>query len=222
VDAVEEIKGAQATELVDEDGDRVVFEAAESFPSGLAIAHDGYGNFWVVDLTPDEMDASSVFFACHDAPVILFQSPNLGHFLRETFRMHVPPHASLVDDVHEDRLFEVWRTNPGVIEQPAALTSDDDGLRAFAATLDESFHSSTSVRRRSEWDFRGAASDGGPRFAGTGISGCSPTLVRRNAVCSAESSDSRLAEGGVANYHATGCYDGGPLDIHPDSSDWPN
>ena len=34
--------------------------------------------------------------------------------------------------------------------------------------------------------------------------------------------DYRVGLGLVANYHATGCYDGGSLDIHPDSSDWPN
>jgi hypothetical protein len=34
--------------------------------------------------------------------------------------------------------------------------------------------------------------------------------------------DYRVGLGLVPNYHATGCYDGGPLDIHPDSSDWPN
>jgi hypothetical protein len=26
----------------------------------------------------------------------------------------------------------------------------------------------------------------------------------------------------LPDYHAAGCYDGGPLDIHPDSHDWPN
>jgi hypothetical protein len=34
--------------------------------------------------------------------------------------------------------------------------------------------------------------------------------------------DYRVGLGLIANYHASGCYDGGPLDIHPDSSDWPN
>ncbi len=126
-------------ETVDFTGRRAGFEAAELFPSGLAIAHDGFGNHWVVDLTPDEAESAPVFFACHDAPVVLFQSPNLGHFLRETFRMYVPPHASLVDDVHEDRLFNVWRTNPGVIEHSTALASDDEDIRDFAAELDERF-----------------------------------------------------------------------------------
>ena len=34
--------------------------------------------------------------------------------------------------------------------------------------------------------------------------------------------DYQVGLGLVPNYHATGCYDGGALDIHPDSSDWPN
>ena len=34
--------------------------------------------------------------------------------------------------------------------------------------------------------------------------------------------DYRVGLGLVANYHATGCYEGGELDIHPDSGDWLN
>jgi hypothetical protein len=26
----------------------------------------------------------------------------------------------------------------------------------------------------------------------------------------------------IPSYHSSDCHDGGPLDIHPDSSDWPN
>jgi hypothetical protein len=52
--------------------------------------------------------------------------------------MFVPPHDSLVDDVHEDRLFEVWRRNPATLDRAAALAGDND-MRAFAAGLDERF-----------------------------------------------------------------------------------
>jgi len=190
VDAVEEIRRAQATALVDEDGHGVVLEPAppltedeidaleaevglplppalqarlrhtagidgsalesidftgrshdveltEVFPHGLPIAHDGYGNFWVLDLTPDDPDAP-VFFFCHDAPVVLYQGPGVGHFLHEVFRLSVPPHASLVDDVHEDRRFRVWRENPAEIDRATALAGDA-ALRAFAAGLDDRF-----------------------------------------------------------------------------------
>ena len=191
MDAIEEIRSAQATALVDEDGDEVsfeldppvsepdldriatelgvplprdlrallahtagidggpleqidftgedlAFEAQDLFPSGLPIAHDGFGNFWVLDLTPADAETAPVFFTCHDPPVVLYQSPDIGHFLHEAFRMLVPPHASLVDDVHEDRLFKVWRENPGTLGHGAALERDEE-LRAFAAELDERF-----------------------------------------------------------------------------------
>jgi hypothetical protein len=34
--------------------------------------------------------------------------------------------------------------------------------------------------------------------------------------------DWRVGLGEIPNYRAPGCYDGGPLDIHPNSNDWPN
>lgn len=115
------------------------FGLEEILPHGLSIADDGFGNSWVVDLAPPAGDVAPVFFACHDPPVILVQSPSLGHFLHELFRLYVPPHASLVDDVHEDRLFEVSRRNPGVLTRADALASADDVLASFASSLDEGY-----------------------------------------------------------------------------------
>jgi hypothetical protein len=44
-----------------------------------------------------------------------------------------------VDDVHEDRLFQVWRKNPGAHPQQECLQSRDADMRQFAAELDASF-----------------------------------------------------------------------------------
>ena len=127
-----------ALDQIDFSGRTLSFEADELFPSGLPIAHDGFGNHWVLDLTPNETEVAPVFFACHDAPVVLFQSPSLAHFLHEAFRMLTPPHESLVDDVHEDRLFNVWGTNPRVLDHETALAGDAE-LSAFATELDDRF-----------------------------------------------------------------------------------
>ncbi len=127
-----------ALDTIDFTGESLAFEARELFPFGLPIAHDGFGNFWVLDVTPDEAETASVFYACHDPPVVLYQSGDIGHFLEETFRMQMPPHESLVDDVHEDRLFNVWRENPGTLNHSAAVAGDEQ-LRSFAAELDERF-----------------------------------------------------------------------------------
>jgi hypothetical protein len=124
---------------IDFTGDSMAFEQREVFPNGLPIARDGFGNFWVLDITPKTPTVAPVFFACHDAPVVLYQSPDLASFLSEVFRMSTPPHKSLFDDVHNDRLFDVWRKNPGVIDQPSAAVLSDAELRSFATALPEHF-----------------------------------------------------------------------------------
>jgi hypothetical protein len=48
------------------------FEFDQVFSYGLPIAADGYGYFWVVDLHPDTTTSGPIYFACHDAPVMLY------------------------------------------------------------------------------------------------------------------------------------------------------
>jgi hypothetical protein len=104
-------------------------------PSVLALAGDGFGNFWVADLTPEDTDVVPVFFACHDPPVVLLQSPTLGDFLHEAFRQLTPPHESLIDVVHDDRAFNVWGTDHGALTRQQAMATGGE-VAAFAQTLD--------------------------------------------------------------------------------------
>jgi cell wall assembly regulator SMI1 len=122
------------TDAVDFTGG-LMFELETVFPYGLPIAADGFGNFWVVDLMPDSTEFGPIYYACHDAPVILYQSDSLADFLTELFKMCAAPYESLIDDVHEDRLYHVWRTNPGALSYEACRDSDDAALRAFAEQL---------------------------------------------------------------------------------------
>lgn len=126
-----------AADQVDFTGDGMYYEQEDVFPHGLPIASDGFGNFWVVDLTPETF--GPVYFACHDAPVILFQSASLSEFLIELFKCVIPPHSSLINEVHDDCLHNVWETNPGVIDQNEGLQSSDPAIRTFAESLDENF-----------------------------------------------------------------------------------
>jgi SMI1 / KNR4 family (SUKH-1) len=132
--------GLQGTiDQVDFTGSIPTFEFEAAFPQGLPLAADGFGNFWTVDLQPDSKKWGPIYFVCHDAPVILYQSDSLEEFLIELFRMFEPPHESLIDDVHEDRPVRVWKTNPGVLPYEQCLHSEDPILSAFARELDESF-----------------------------------------------------------------------------------
>jgi len=130
--------GADALLELDLTGELHSVDAGELLPAGLPVAADGSGNFWLLDLTPDTVDVAPVFYLSHDAPVLLHQADSLAEFLDEALRAYEPLHTSRVDDVHEDRLFRVWRENPGATARSAALAADDD-LRAFAEQLDDSF-----------------------------------------------------------------------------------
>lgn len=131
--------GGSPIDVVDFTGTACPYEDKAVFPHGHPIAGDGYGNFWVVDLAPDSLAWGPIYFACHDAPVILYQAATLEDFLRELFKLGTPPHKSLVDEVHEDRLFDVWGSNPGVREQVDCLASGDAELARFAQELGPSF-----------------------------------------------------------------------------------
>lgn len=124
---------------IDFTGECMMFEMEDLFPRGLPVAADGCGNFWVLDLTPQTTRTAPVFYASHDAPVILYQCSDLASFMGEVFRGYTAPHRSLVDDVHEDRLFNVWRKNPGVLSRAQALTAADPVLAEFVASLPENF-----------------------------------------------------------------------------------
>jgi hypothetical protein len=141
---IEELLGACSglegiIDQVDFAGRLSTFEFEAAFPDGLPLATDGFGNFWLVDLHPESTRWGPIYFVCHDAPVILYQSDSLEEFLIELFRMLEPPHESLIDDVHEDRPARVWRTNPGVLSYEQCLRSEDPILSAFARELDETF-----------------------------------------------------------------------------------
>lgn len=124
---------------VDFTGRDIGFEHDALVPNSLPIASDGFGNFWVVDLSSPSTDFGPIWFVCHDAPVLLYQSPNLREFLIELFKLYQPPYRSLVDDVHEDRIRNVWRNNPGVLDFQACVDSTDDVLCEFAESLDPSY-----------------------------------------------------------------------------------
>jgi len=133
-----ETRSIDGMEQIDFTGRTMDVELSEISPSGLPIAADGFGNFWFLDLTPDDADTVPVFFHCHDPPVVAYQGPSLGDFLHELLRLYEPPHESAVRDVHDEAVFDVFRTNPGVIDHAAALAGDDE-LREFATSLDETF-----------------------------------------------------------------------------------
>jgi hypothetical protein len=124
---------------IDFSGEPFSFDMPQVFPRGLPIAADGFGNHWVLDVIPADESASWIFYVSHDPPIALLQCRGVEVFLEEAITMHRPPFQGLVRDVYEDRLFDVWKSNPGVLPQPQVLASADPALRAFADELDAAY-----------------------------------------------------------------------------------
>ena len=112
------------------------FGMEEIFPHSISLAGDGFGNFWIVDLTSDTRSWGPILYACHDAPVVVYQCDDLLHFLEEAIRFGNKPWKSEIDNVHEEFVTRIWRNNPGVLAFEYCSNSTDPELKEFARSLD--------------------------------------------------------------------------------------
>jgi len=112
------------------------FGIEEIFPHGIPIVHDGAGNYWVVDLTSDATSWGPIFYACHDAPVIVFQTESFAHFVSELLRLGSAPWESELVTGHDE---QIWGSDPGVMSHEQCLQSGDADLETFARSLDETW-----------------------------------------------------------------------------------
>lgn len=109
------------------------------FPHNVALAQDGLGNYWVVDLTSESTAWSPIFYVCHDAPVIVYQTDSLLHFVQEVIREGNKPWKSEIGEVTGSRSDQIWSDNPGVLTFSHCVHSADPELRTFAESLDETW-----------------------------------------------------------------------------------
>ena len=115
------------------------FGFEEVFPHAVELANDGAGNYWIVDLTRDSKCWGPIFFACHDAPVIVYQADSLLHFVEEVVREGNKPWKSEIGDVCGRFSNRIWADNPAVLSHSHCIHGADQELKAFAASLDETW-----------------------------------------------------------------------------------
>lgn len=123
----------ESLSLSDLDG----FGMEDVFPHAHSIGHDGFGNYWVLDLLPERPDWGPVFFACHDPPVIAFQSADVSTFVREVVALWQRGPRSPVDVVHEDVTPRLWESKSTMMDHRRARASSDTTLASFAAEVED-------------------------------------------------------------------------------------
>lgn len=102
----------------------------------VTLAGDGAGNFWILELRPDLPALGPIWFLCHDAPVLVYQSPDLATFLQDYLRFLAAPHDGPVAEVVEHAVHRVW-TQTIDVPRAALLESEDEVLRGFARSLSD-------------------------------------------------------------------------------------
>jgi cell wall assembly regulator SMI1 len=115
------------------------FQFSECFPNSLPIAHDGCGNFWVLDLCADIAWSGRIYLISHDPAVVLYQSHSLADFLMDFFKSYQSPHINLIEHTTSNFLLQVWKENPDILDYETCLFSKDDKLISFAQSLDKEF-----------------------------------------------------------------------------------
>jgi hypothetical protein len=111
------------------------FGLDEAFPHAYSIAHDGFGNYWILDVLPDATDWGPVFFACHDPAVIAYQSPSIEQFVKDVVAMPPDDPRSPIHRVREQLVHRLWSDHSALIPQPVAAPSSDSTRRAFAQSI---------------------------------------------------------------------------------------
>ena len=109
------------------------FGMDDVFPHAYPVGHDGFGNYWVLDIVEGRDECGPVFFACHDPPVIAFQSASVSVFVREVVALGQPGPRSPIDIVHEDVTSAIWASKSGLINRETAQASHDAILSDFAS-----------------------------------------------------------------------------------------
>lgn len=114
------------------------FGLEELFPHAYSVAHDGFGNYWVLDLLPAATTWGPVFYACHDPPVVAYQAATVDEFLEAIVALWERGPRSPVDLVHEDIVRRIWREDPDLMTPAEATATGDIELATFAASLPSS------------------------------------------------------------------------------------
>jgi hypothetical protein len=117
-----------------------MFGFEEIIPLGLAIAADGSGNFWVVDIKKGTGEWGPVLFMSHDPPVAVIQAPDLAHFIEQVFELGRPECKSQLDSVSKAATSRIWRDDPYLLDLGVSRTVSDPALAEFSKQLPETFH----------------------------------------------------------------------------------
>ncbi|HAA12474.1 MAG TPA: hypothetical protein DCE41_12550 [Cytophagales bacterium] len=116
----------------------VAFDSIDEFgfdyliPHSITLGHDGFGNFWVLDLD-SQGTPGKVYYACHDPAVLVIHSQSLNEYLQHLLAFYQGPEKNHLNEVHDDTVWEVWKSLPNASPKQEFLESNPDFNRFLEA-----------------------------------------------------------------------------------------
>ena len=108
------------------------------FPYSVQLGHDGFGNFWILDVD-SKGNWGNVFYVCHDPAVVVKHSDNLSQFIKHIDEYGKDIRNSNLNIIHEKTVFDIWKNNNGFMDLAEARNSNDNTLKSFANSLADNF-----------------------------------------------------------------------------------
>ncbi|WP_430816764.1 SMI1/KNR4 family protein [Carboxylicivirga sp. RSCT41] len=108
------------------------FGFTELSPHSISLGHDGFGNFWILDILNDG-SLGHVYYACHDPAVFIKYSDNLNEFLKSLIDFYESPSENYLNEIHDNVVFDVWQNGSNIHEKVDFITNNNQ----FADFLNE-------------------------------------------------------------------------------------
>lgn len=96
--------------------DMVYFDSIDEFgflelsANSITLGHDGFGNFWILDLDKNG-NMGKVFFACHDPAVFVVHSQTLNEYLNHLLEFYQSPDNCHLNEIREKTVMDIWGEN---------------------------------------------------------------------------------------------------------------
>lgn len=109
------------------------FGFTELIPSSITLGHDGFGNCWVLEITPDGK-LGPIYYACHDPAVLVLFSETLNEYLNRLYEFYSNADENYLNQIHDHRVFEIWKSTDNVTDINSFRKTNPD-LHLFLDTI---------------------------------------------------------------------------------------
>jgi hypothetical protein len=103
------------------------FGFLELSPNSITLGHDGFGNFWILDILNDG-SLGHVYYACHDPAVLVKYSNDLNGFLKSLTEFYESPSENYLNEIHDNAVFEIWKNGGKLIEKTDFIRENKEYL----------------------------------------------------------------------------------------------